>query len=88
MNEPSSSLAQTKPTFTNLTATNGHPVVGIFSARQSVVVYKPFINSQNQLNVSCINSPSREELCTGITTSGLLFCSDHPADVLKTWFCN
>ena len=88
VNEPTSTLAQTKPTFTNLTATNGHPVVGIFSARQSVVVYKPFIDPSNSNFLRCINTASTEELCTGITTSGLLFCSDHPGDVLKTWFCN
>ena len=88
VNEPSSTLAQSKPTFTNLTATNGHPVVGIFSARQSVNVYDPFVDPSGSLFRSCLKSASREELCIGTITSGLLFCSGHPADINDSWYCN
>lgn len=91
VNEPSSSLAQSKPTFTNLTATNGANVVGIFSARQTVRIYKPFIDGTNQ-QVRCINKLSTAQLCVGSITGGLLFCSDHPADNIpgqeEPWACN
>lgn len=89
VNEPSSSLAQTKPTFTNLTATNGQSVVGIFSSRQTLSIYKPFIDPNNQ-QVRCINTNSTEYLCVGAIMQGYLFCSDHPVDIAqnKPWICN
>jgi len=86
VSEPSTSLAQSKPTFTNLSATNGHPVIGIFSSRQTISVFKPFIGNTNFLR--CINVNTTKALCTGGITSSLLFCSDNPADVAQTWFCN
>ena len=86
INKPSSSLAQTKPTFTNLEATKGHPVVGIFTSTQTVKTFIPFIGGTNFIR--CINSASTEYLCTGAQTFDLLFCSDHPGDALNpTWFC-
>jgi hypothetical protein len=92
VNEPSSSLAQSKPSYTNLTATNGANVIGIFSARQTVTIYKPFIDSGGNSNVRCINKLSTEELCVGSITGSLLFCSEHPADNIvgqeEPWACN
>jgi len=87
VNEPSSSLAQNKPTFTNLSVSNGFSVVGIFSARQTVKVVKPLIDPSNSNFIRCINVTTTDKLCTGPITGTLLFCSDHPADVLKTWSC-
>ena len=85
INEPSSSLAQTKPTFTNLEATNGHPVVGVFTSTQTLNNFVPFVGGSNF--VRCISTNSTEYLCTGAQTFDLLFCSQHPGDVLKTWYC-
>ncbi len=88
VNEPSSSLAQSKPTYTNLEATNGHPVVGIFAARQTVSYNKPFIGGIDQIR--CLDKPSTARLCIGAITSPYNFCSDHPADILSAedWVCD
>lgn len=84
-NKPSSSLAQTKPNFTNLTVSNNKNVIGIFSARQTVVIVKnfaiPFINSR------AIDSESTRELCTGTITGNLLFCSGHNLDSGESYHC-
>ena len=79
-NQPSSSLAQSKPTYTNLTATGGHPVIGIFSSRETHRSFHPFIH-QLLPNLRLIDDNSTEELCEGsITTLACKFCSDHPTD--------
>lgn len=90
VNEPSSSLAQSKPTYTNLTATEGHPVIGLFSSRNTLTVYKPFIDPGGNSNVRCLDKRSTERLCTGSITSPYLFCSDHPADIAsnEAYVCN
>jgi hypothetical protein len=90
VNEPSSTLAQSKPTFTNLTATNGHPVVGLFSSRNTITIYKPFIDPGGNSNVRCINKQTTERLCVGSITAPYFFCSDHPADIAsgEPWVCN
>ena len=80
VNQPSSALAQSKPTYTNLTATGDHPVVGIFSSRQTIQVEKPFFVSASQAYIRAIDKKSTQELCTGPITGTLLFCSDHPGD--------
>ena len=85
INQPSSSLAQTKPSFTNLEATNGHPVVGVFTSTQTLNYYVPFVGGSNFIR--CISTSSTEHLCNGPQTFDLLFCSNHPGDALKTWFC-
>ncbi len=89
VNEPSSSLAQSKPTYTNLTATNGQSVVGVFTSRQTVSIYKPFIDPGGNSNVRCLNKKSTEHLCVGNVTGPYLFCSDHPADIAsgESWVC-
>ncbi len=85
VNEPSTSLAQSKPTYTNLTSTNGHSAIGLFTARQTLTAFKPFIGLTNSNR--CININTTRELCLGPITSSLLFCSDNPADILQTWYC-
>jgi hypothetical protein len=79
VNKPSSSLAQSKPTFTNLTATNGHTVIGIFSSRQTLRINKPFFTG-NQAYIRGLDKKSTQELCQGSIVGPYLFCSDHPAD--------
>ena len=79
VNKPSSGLAQSKPTYTNLTATNGKRVIGIFSSRQTVEIYKPFYNLVQQF-IRALNTESTRELCQGPITGLYLFCSNHPGD--------
>lgn len=86
LNKPSSSLAQNKPTFTNLTAVdasgNERKVIGLFSARATVVQEKPeWVNALPYYRA--IDNSSTKELCTGTITGALLFCSDHPSDVAQ-----
>lgn len=92
VNQPSSSLAQSKPTYTNLTATNDHPVIGIFSSRQTLRVNKPFILSSAQAYIRSLDQKSTEELCIGAITGPYLFCSNHPGDNIvtnpKPYACN
>ncbi|MBM3916375.1 MAG: DUF4249 family protein [Sphingomonadales bacterium] len=80
VNAPSSSLAQNKPTYTNLSVSNGKRVVGIFSSRQTVTYYKPFYTSPQQAYIRAIDKKSTRELCSGPITGFLLFCSNHPGD--------
>jgi hypothetical protein len=80
VNAPSSSLSQSKPTFTNLTVTNGKGVVGIFSSRQTLRFYRSFYTSAAQAYIRAIDKKSTRELCLGPITGLLLFCSNHPGD--------
>jgi len=80
VNKPSSTLAQTKPTYTNLSVSNGKRVIGIFSSRQTITSFKPFFVGAGQAYLRAIDKKSTKELCTGPITGLLLFCSDHPGD--------
>ncbi len=88
VNQPSSSLAQSKPDFTNLTASNGHKVIGIFSSRKTITIYDPLIDPTNSPFISALSSGSRKDLCIGSITAGYLFCSDHPGDLSQNYSCN
>jgi hypothetical protein len=91
LSEPSSSLAQSKPSYTNLTVTNEMRVIGLFASRYTVSRFKPKYTDPSGTGVNyvnCLNNPSMKELCTGQITGGLLFCSDNPVDVNKSYFCN
>lgn len=80
VSKPSSSLSQNKPTYTNLSITEGYKVIGLFSARHEVKLYKPFISPLSQ-SVRCIDVKSTRELCQGAILGEFLFCSNHPQDV-------
>ena len=80
VNKPTSSLAQSKPTYTNLAVSNDRRVVGIFSSRQTLKVFKPFYVSSAQAYIRAIDKKSTRELCIGPITGPLFFCSDHPGD--------
>ena len=91
VSKPSSSLSQTKPTYTNLKATNGHQVLGLFSSRKSITFYKSFVNlNQNgqQTSFRAIDKNSTRELCQGTTLIESLFCSQHVNDSNDDFFCN
>ena len=80
VNKPSSGLAQSKPTYTNLSVTNGKRVIGIFSSRQTVEIYHPFYVSPQQAFLRALDKKSTRELCQGPITGLYLFCSNHPGD--------
>ena len=80
VNAPSSSLAQSKPTYTNLTVSNDKRVVGIFSSRQTLKFYRPFFTNAAQAYIRAIDKKSTRELCQGPITGLLFFCSNHPGD--------
>lgn len=80
VNAPSSSLSQSKPTYTNLTVTNEKRVVGIFSSRQTLKFYRPFFTNAAQAYVRAMDKKSTKELCQGPITGLLFFCSNHPGD--------
>ena len=86
VNKPSSSLAQTKPTFTNLTATNGHPVIGIFSSRFTFAFEKTMTVGTSSF-LRALDKKSTSELCIGPITGLFFFCSDHPGDNGETYDC-
>jgi len=92
VNKPSSSLAQSKPTYTNLSATNDHDVIGIFSSRQTLRINKPFYISASQAYIRALDQKSTQELCQGAIVGPYLFCSDHPGDNIigqeKPYACN
>lgn len=90
---PSSSLAQTKPTFTNLTASKERKVVGIFTSRNTKTLTKlDWYNIAGTSNYpSAINKNSMKELAIGALTGSLLFCTDNPAyggSAPEQFFCN
>ena len=86
--KPSSSLAQSKKEYTNLTASNGMRVKGIFSSRNNIIVQKlPFKQYSLTYYYLAINQSSMKELCNGQYTGFLNFCSDVPTDSKETFFC-
>ncbi len=79
-------MAQSKPSFTNLKVSNGKNVVGIFSARSTVTVLKPFYNPSTS-SFRAIDANSTEWLCTGLITGQLFFCSQHNLDSSQPYAC-
>lgn len=83
-NKPSSDLAQTTPPIEpNLEATGGYRVVGIYAARVTKTVYKPFINPLNQL-WRCLDKNTTRYLSN---QAAIGFCSNHVADNTESWYC-
>ena len=80
VNKPASTLAQNKPVYTNLKVKGAKRVIGIFSARQTYKIYKPFYVSSSLAYIRAIDKKSTRELCDGPITGDFFFCSDHPGD--------
>lgn len=87
VNQPSSGLAQSSPTFTNLTASGDGSVIGIFSARQTLISDKLFFDTNNPF-IRGLDFRSTQNLCIGPITGTLLFCSNHDNDNSQIWYCN
>ena len=94
INKPSTSLAQTKPTYTNLEASNERRVLGLFSSRQTVsLTKKDFEQASTSFTIKALSQFSMQELCIGPLTGHLLFCTSNPeynpsGPNPKAWFCN
>jgi hypothetical protein len=88
VNKPSSSISQSKPTFTNLTSNSTkNKVVGLFSARQTVTYYIPF-QKVGDSYYRLLDVKSTKELCSGnYTTYEYKFCSIHTNDMAETFYC-
>ncbi|MDR0802186.1 hypothetical protein [Fluviicola sp.] len=88
VNQPSSSLAQNKPSFTNLSRADGGPVIGLFSSRMTTKQDKEVFNSSLP-NQRALDYLSNKELCSGPITGLLLFCSSNPIDISngESWAC-
>jgi hypothetical protein len=86
VNKPASSLAQSKPTYTNLKVSEGHRVIGIFSSRLTFTTEKFYINPSNT-SLRMMDTKTVVELCTGPITGNLFFCSHHPADNGQSYAC-
>ncbi len=84
VNQPSTSLAQNKPSFSNLTRADGGPVIGIFTSRMTNKLVKFSTPSTRALDAL-----STKELCTGPITGLLLFCSNFQTDINagESWAC-
>lgn len=82
LNQPASSLAQTKPEYTNLIATNNKKVIGIFSSRYTYTVYK---DAGKSTAVRALDKSSTEKLCKLNLIPA--FCSDHNLDNGESFDC-
>jgi hypothetical protein len=79
-NEPTSSLAQNNPTYSNVDG-----ALGIFSSRATIRQYKVGFNPPF---TRALNANSTKELSTGQYTVALKFCSDIPIDNGTSYDCN
>lgn len=79
-NEPSSSLAQNSPTYSNVDG-----ALGIFSSRVTVKQYKPGFTAPF---TRALNENSTKELCNGQYTAALKFCSPIINDNSTSFYCN
>ena len=83
VNKPSTSLAQNKPIYTNVTCSDGRQALGIFSSRNKSVQTKTESSGTRAISVA-----SMRQLCTGSITGSLLFCSQNAGDSGESYFCN
>lgn len=89
VNKPSSSIAQNKPDFTNLSTSDDRKVIGIFASRYTFKRYHPFVDPIQQ-GIRCLDNPSTEHLCEGPDYYMLKFCSQHSLDIAngESFICN
>ncbi len=86
--KPSSSIAQNQLNYTNLVASNGMRVRGIFASRHVLKVTKKAYDQYTQsYYYRAIDLASMRELCLGQYTGNLLFCSDVPVDSKESFYC-
>ena len=76
VSQPNSSLAQSKPSYTNVTCSDGRQAIGIFTSRNKLIQTKI-----SNTTTRAIDDKSTKELCTGPITGALQFCSDNQLDI-------
>lgn len=74
-NQPSTTLAQSKPSFTNITGG-----LGLFSARTVLRKRMDCVDTLLPCNRRALDQRSTAYLCTGAQTGTLGFCSNNPQD--------
>lgn len=88
LTKPSSSIAQNKITYTNLTATNDRNVLGIFTSRTTIIRSKKENVNVNGYQMTAIDLNSMRELCLGSITGLLSFCTPDVQYQSQQFFCN
>jgi hypothetical protein len=79
VSQPTSTISQTKPEFTNLEG-----ALGIFSSRLTIRQYKPdFVLP----TARALSTNSTRELCSGQYTFDRAFCSPLDMDQSQPWYC-
>lgn len=80
--EPSTSLTQAQPTYTNIDG-----AYGLWASRTSLSQYKAAYNSASS-SLRALSVNSLRALCESSQyTFDLKFCSAHPADNSQSWYC-
>lgn len=88
LSKPSSSIAQNKMTYTNLTATNERNVLGIFTARTTFIREKRENVTVNGYQMTAVDLNTMRELCKGTHTGLLNFCTPDVQYQAQNFFCN
>lgn len=81
VNQPTSQLAQSQPTFSNVEGG-----LGIFTSCMKDVLVRQAAGPQ--LNNRILHTNSTRQLCEGPFTSALKFCSDIAEDQSYSFYCN
>lgn len=87
LSQPSSSISQTKPDYTNLSVSNNMRVKGIFTSRLVIKTSKPDWEQFGSNYFRALDINSIKELCQGSITGSLLFCSDNPSLAKESFYC-
>jgi hypothetical protein len=88
VNKPTSALAQSKPAFTNLIASDGRKVLGLFSSRFTASVRKTEFVFSGIGALRSIDQRSMSYLCISPVTGSKLFCSSNAIDAVEPFFCD
>ncbi len=88
LSKPSSTIAQNKITYTNVTATNNRKALGIFTARTTVMLTKTENTIVFGQQLSAIDKNSMRELCLGPITGLLSFCGPSSVYQAESYYCN
>lgn len=86
VSEPNSSLAQTKPEYTNLVEKSGKRVIGVVASRLTDISYMYQIDPFSSFK-RALDKFTTETLCRGPLTGPLGFCSDHNLDSGEIYEC-
>lgn len=86
LGEPTSSFEYGKDFFTNVTASDGRRVIGVFTSSYMKTYTKVDWDPDHPI-LRAITLASVKALCNGPITGSLLFCSDNPQDAGESFSC-